>query len=99
MYLIPLNCTLKYFMLYKFYYIKTIVCIVNQSPCFIYLQIISDNFDYYLLGLLDMNELEENTGFESLLSREHLCDDLGHYYFTFCASIACSGKQMDRFTG
>lgn len=38
-----------------------------------YLQIISDNFDYYLLGLLDMNELEENTGFESLLCQENIC--------------------------
>ena len=59
-------------MLYLFYYIKIITYILNQSPCFIYLQIISDNFYYYLLGLLDMNELEENPGSESLLCQENI---------------------------
>ena len=59
-------------MLYLFYYIIIITYILNQSPCFIYLQIISDNFYYYLLGLLDMNELEENTGSESLLCQENI---------------------------
>lgn len=72
--LIPLNCTLNYFMLYIFYYIKIIIiCIVNQSPCFMYLP--NYIWQFWLLSAWFIRHewVGKKTLGLSLLCQENIC--------------------------